>query len=402
MRRSAVCCLLLLGLVAPRVACGVLSDARVAQVRAILESIYRLDHDRAEALCRRMIAEEPEDPAGYVFLARTYWSRELTRHHALSMERFAAPDFFQDSKDYKYRIPVDPAVRQKFDELTEKARVCARALKEKDASAGSLLLGLAHQNVSTFDASLTGSWWPAFRQGERAVVEHRRVLERHPDAREAMLSVGTYEYVAGSLPWFFKALGVVIGVRGGNRAKGKEMIERAAAPGALFAEDASVMLSLIATRERNYERAYGILTALGEKYPENFLFQLDRASLARRLRRPAEAVSILAECLKRIEEGFGSYRALRKGVVYNRIGLAYRAAGQARAAERWFRLTLEEENGEPLAVTIARLELGRTLDVLGRREEAVEQYRRVVKMENVAGSRQEAERHLRSAYRDVR
>jgi tetratricopeptide (TPR) repeat protein len=381
---------------------AVLSDARVAQIRSILDAIYRLDHDRAEALCRKIIEADPDDPTGYVFLARTYWSRELTRHHALSMERFAAPDFFQDAKDYKYKIPVDPAAQRMFDDLIARGKQRARALKERDADAGRLLLGLAFQNVSTFDASLKGGWWNAFRQGERAVDEHRRILERRPDAVEAMLSVGTYEYVAGSLPWFLKMWGVLIGVRGGSKPTGKAMITRAASPGALFAEDASVMLSLIHTRERNYARAYEILAALGEKYPENFLFQLDRASLARRMRNHGAAVSILSECLEKIESGFASYRNLDRGIVYNRIGLAYRAAGQPRAAERWFRLALQEQRPAPLAKAIAHLELGRTLDVLGRRGEAVEQYRAVLGLESVAGSRQDAERHLRAPYRESR
>ena len=42
-------------------------------------------------------------------------------------------------------------------------------------------------------------------------------------------------------------------------------------------------------------------------------------------------------------------------------------------------------------ITIAQLELGKTLDLMGRRDEALENYRAVQATEDVAGSKREAQ-----------
>jgi len=390
---------LLAALAAPA-AQAAIEAARLERLRPVVDAIYRMDYPRAESFCKRLIQELPEDPAGYVFLARTYWAQELNRHHALSMDRFAAPDFFQESKDYKYKIAVDPAAEKAFAEATKQAIAKATALLKTDPDLGRFMLGLAYQNQTTFDASLRGSWWSAFRAGQRAVNLHRQVRASNPGLDDPLLAMGGYDYVAASVPWTVRWLGLLIGVGLGDKRRGKQQLETAASKAVLVAEDADVLLALIYTREENYQSAYQKMTALGRRYPENYLLQLDRAGLARRMRQPELAVQILSDILRKIDTGEHGYNRLERAVVQNRLGITFRSAGDLRTAEQWFRKVLESPAASPQPKIVAHLELGKTLDLANRRQEALAHYRTVAESENVHGSRHEAARLLKTAYRE--
>ena len=378
-----------------------LDRQKLERLRPIMDAIYRLDYDRSEALSKKLIAEAPDDPAGYVFLARTYWSMELNRHLALRVDRFAASDFFRDSKEggFKYRIDVDPAMERRFQEASRRAIEKAKAQIRTDPDTAGFLLGLAYQNLVTFDASLKGGWWSAFRAGQRSVKHQGEVWSRNRDFADPLLAIGAYDYVAGSVPWSVRWLTVFLGMELGNKVRGKQRLETAAEKAVLMGGDAAIMLVLIHTREKNYETAYGILTALGRKYPENYLVQLDRAELARRMRRFDLTTSILSEMLLRIQAGEAGYSDMLRSGVYHQLGLSFRAAGRLRAAETWFRVLLQDRNSPQRYRTIAHLELGKTLDLEGRRQDALAHYRQVLETEDVGGSRREAERLILSGFK---
>ncbi len=395
-RRAGLTALLL----ASAVQAGGIDVAKLTRLRVIVDAVYRMDYERAESLSTRLIGESPNDPAGYVFLARTYWARELNRQQALSMDRFAAPDFFQESKDYKYTIRGEPGAVLVFDEVTEQAIAKAKDLIRTDPDTGRFLLGLAYSNQATFDASLKGSWWSAFRAGQRAVSLHRQVRAANPGLADPLMAMGVYDYVAASVPWTVRWLGLLIGVGLGDKGRGKQQLETAASRAVLVAEDASVLLALIYTREENYQAAYDKITALGERFPENYLLQLDRAGLARRMRQHELAVKILATILRKIESAEHGFNRLERAVVWNRLGITHRAAGDLPTAEKWLRRVLEDPAAGPQPKIIAHLELGKTLDLEGRRQEALTQYQSVAASENVHGSRHEAARFLKSPYRE--
>ncbi len=96
---------------------------------------------------------------------------------------------------------------------------------------------------------------------------------------------------------------------------------------------------------------------LHRKYPENYLVHLDMAGMALRLR------------------------------------------GELQQAEVWLRRSLDS-NATVRTQTVARLELAKTLDRMGRRQEALQLYEAVRSAPDVAGSRGEAQRLLRTPFRE--
>ncbi len=377
---------------------AVFAPERLEQIRQGLRDIYNLEYDRAAARFQRMIHDAPDDPAGYVYLSTTYWLQELGGKQELSIDRFAASDFFAETPRYVPHVeaPAEARFRKVTAQAIEKAR--ARLASNPDDKAALFLLGLAYQNLASFEASLKRSWWSAFRWGTRTFHYHRALLRRDPNFHDARLSLGVYDYVAGSLGWSVKWLAFLMGYHG-SKSRGKQELETAAEKALLVADDARVILVLIYTRERNYGKAFDYLAALLKKYPQNYLVHLDMGGIALLMKRPEVAIEIYQDILRKHETRERKYAELERAAIYNRLGVALREKGDLPTSRNWFAKGLGEPRLSERSATVAHLELGKTLDLMGRRDEARQQYQRVVAAADVAGSRREAERLLGRGYR---
>jgi predicted Zn-dependent protease len=371
----------------------------LARIEQGIHDIYNMEYARAAENFQSMIQEAPDDPAGYAYLARTYWIEELSKKQELTIDRFASSDFFVETP--KYRPKVDPAAEERFRRTNQQAIEKARARLEEnpDDRAALFLRGLAYQNLASFETSLKRSWWPAFKAGDLTLSDHRKLLRRDPSFDDARLSVGVYEYVAGSLPWHVKLVALLFG-KWGSKERGREQLQIAAEKGTLSGDDARIMLILIHTREKEYGKALATLSQLQQKYPQNYLVHLDMGGMALLMNEPERAVSIYEEILKKRDTGEHKYSELERALLFNRLGVAFREKRELEAAATWFRKALAEDKLSSRSATIARLELGKTLDLMGKRGEALAQYRAVESAEDIAGSRAEAQSLLRSSFRE--
>ncbi len=371
---------------------------RLERIQRGLRDVYGLEYAQGTKNFQTMIAETPEDPAGYVYLAYTYLVQELRSQQELSIDRFAASDSFSETPRYVPR--VDPAAEERFRKLSgqaiEKAR--ARLAKAPGDRAALFLLGLSYQNLASFEAALKRNWWGAFRFGVRTNRYHRDLLLGDPNFHDARLATGVFQYVAGSLGWKTKWVAFLAGYRG-SRARGKQELEAASQKAQLVADDARVILVLVHTRERNYQKAFDYLNELLRKHPQNYLAHLDMGGMALLMKRPEAAIEIYQDVLRKQQAAEGKYAELEKAMVETRLGVAFRQKGDLGAAMEWFGKALAEEGLSARARTITRLEIAKTLDLLARRDEAGEHYRAVASAEDVAGSRQEAQELLRRPYR---
>jgi tetratricopeptide (TPR) repeat protein len=118
------------------------------------------------------------------------------------------------------------------------------------------------------------------------------------------------------------------------------------------------------------------------------------------MERPEAAIAIYQDILRSVSAGEPKYRKLDKPTVENRLGVAFREQGNLSESVTWLRRALDEPDATEASRTVSHLELGKTYDRLGRREQALEQYRRVLALEDFVNSRGEAQELLRNAYRD--
>jgi len=384
----SACCLAQTSLFAPET---------VARLRQVMDEIYRLNHAKAVALCEEMIARSPGDPMGYVYLARTYWAQQLYQGQELTLERFAASDFFSESPGHN--LPLDPVPEARFRKASQDAVTIARARLNANAQdqLGRYLLGLAYQNIASYDASLRRDWWSALRAGSKTYRYHRELLAREPEFADAWLTVGVYHYLAGSLTWKTRWLAYLLGFQG-NKQRGIAELETAAEKGLLAADDARTLLVLIYTREHEPEKAFQKLAELNRKFPENYLVPLAMGAISLRTKKPGQAIAIYTAILNDTEHG--KYPRLEKGTVYNRLGVAHRATGDFTSAQNWLHRTTDVMGGSEHSKTIARLELGKTLDLMGRRSDAVRYYKMVAGATDFAGSREEAGKLLARSFEE--
>ena len=374
-----------------------LPPERWEKVRSTVNAVYRLDYETAAAGCREMISRWPDDPAGYVYLARVYWQQLLFTERALTVQRFSRPDYFSEVPRYKVRL--DPAAEQRFraasDEAIGKARLFAQ---NKPTDPGALyLLGAAYQNEASFQISVNNAWYAGVRAGDQSYRAHRQLLAQDAKYSDARLVTGVYNYTVGSLPWKVRWLALLLGYHG-SKEQGVADLETAAAKGEIAADDARTMLVLVHAIERRYDRALAKLEELRQKYPENYLTHLDMAALEILRGRPAAAVGLYQQALAKIEAGTGSYVRLESAIVHNQLGVAYRAMKDYPEAEQWLRRSINSASTSPGTKVLALLELGKTLDLAGRRQQAVVQYRQVVEAQDYAGSRAEASQYLSRSY----
>jgi tetratricopeptide (TPR) repeat protein len=376
----------------------VFSDRNIPRLKRGLQAIYSLEHDRAIAEYQALIRENPEDPAGYVFLAKTYWLKELVVKQELSIDRFAASDFFAESP--RYTPEVAPEAERLFREASDRAVEKARAvLDQKPTDHRALfLLGMAYQNVASFEASLKRAWWASFRAGSKSHRYHKEVLDSYPQFYDAYLTTGVFDYVTGSLGWGTRWLAVLLG-HVGSKERGREKLLEAAGKSDLFSDDARVILALIYTRERKYQAAFDEMSILLKRYPKNYLVHLDMGGIALLMRRPDAALTIYNDVLRKAQERRDSYERLEPAMILNRLGVAYRHKGDFAASVKHFEQALEQPRLSNNTRVVAHLELGKTCDVMGKRDRAVREYQTVLGLEDFADSRGEARELLDHPFR---
>ena len=375
----------------------VFQEAEIHRLRDVLRHIYRLDYDKAKAICDEMIRERPDDPVGYVYLARTYWSDYLNRDQALSVSRFAADDFFINYN--KYKIPIAPESEKRFRDVTQTAIEKSRAMLKRNPNdiRVKYLLGVAFQNLASFEATVTHGWWASFMNGDKNVKQHREVQKRAPSFADAAMALAVYDYVAASVSWKIRWLSILLG-HPGSKTGAKAELERVVVQAQLVNDDARTVLAVLYTRDREYDKAFAKLSELRAAHPTNFLFHLELADMHGRMQHYDAAIREYSSILGMIRSNTNGYGRLEKAQVRNRLGIAQRGFRNYTAAETEFGAVLSDRSASAHSLLKARLELAKTLDLTGKRESALEMYRKVSKEDPFGFYRKDAENWMEKPY----
>jgi hypothetical protein len=106
----------------------------------------------------------------------------------------------------------------------------------------------------------------------------RKLLAVDPDAADAYLTLGTANYIIGSLPAFKRFLLRIKGIHGDKRG-GIEQLTIAATRGRYLRPFAKIILALAALREKKPALARVQLMELVAEFPRNSLFVRELAKL---------------------------------------------------------------------------------------------------------------------------
>ena len=361
------------------------------------EAMFNIDYKTAVEKFEEIRKRLPQHPAGDLYLATALWLRYLNQSRRLQTGLYSSGSNFYAGADKAREETegdaVDAGVDRAFRDRMAQAKTKALALvaKNKNDPHALYFLGSIYGVMAGYEASTARKFFSAMRNGSRSVDAHEKTLKLKPDYYDAYLTVGLYDYIVGSLPFGYKTLATLVGVRG-NKARGITRLQTIVEKNSSSADDARVMLLAVYRNERRENDALGLLEQLSSKYPKNYLLKLEIASTLMTLKRSEEAYAAFEGLLKDPSTAnaldlvnYQYAEALARNKDYKRAAATFIIAHQA-------------PGGDSSLATISLLRAAQINDLAGDRAEAIAQYKAVLARPNVYDTRQQAEKGLNKPY----
>jgi len=374
------------------------------------EALYSLDYETANRKFKEMVRLFPDHPAGPQSMAATLWLQELNRSRYRQASLYSTESFYGDEEK------VDPRLKEQFRFWTGTATRLAHARLQSNSRDVEAIyfLGVTEGLKAVFAAGVERKFRAALSDSSRAVDRHREVLKLDPTFHDAELSIGMHDFIVGSLPLPVKMLASLGGMRG-SKKRGIETLERVARDGRWARVSARLLLIDIYKREKRWTEALAAANELAGKYPRNYLFQLQAADalLARAatLRQTKgantsaarddqnEAFRILESLLQSRTPAGGNMRAVPLDLIHFRYGEALLRAGLPERATHEFHAATRQADFDPALISMARLRVAQSMDLSGRRREALAEYRSILELPKSERLYEAAKRGLSKPYR---
>jgi tetratricopeptide (TPR) repeat protein len=248
----------------------------VPELEAGFHLLYELKPEAARAHFEAWQKSHPEDPLGRASAAAAYLFEECYRQGVLTSA------FFLDDKRFlgKVALKPDPKLRAAFFAADKQAQELAQLRLKADPDDANALfsmtlsLGMQADYASLIDKHQKDS----LKMIGEADKYAKRLLAIAPEGTDAYLTLGTANYIIGSLPGFKRFLLGIAGIHGDKKI-GIKQLEMAAESGHYLRPFAKIMLALAALREKKPEVARIQLKELVAEFPENPLFTSELAKL---------------------------------------------------------------------------------------------------------------------------
>lgn len=352
-----------------------------AKVRKGIEYVYNLEFEQAESIFRELIQARPKHPAGHFFLAMVTWWRILI-------------DIEDEQYDEQFYNALDGVV-DLCDELLEENENDVTALFFKGGAIGFKGRLKAHR----------GSWFDAANAGRKALPIVREASTLDPNNYDILLGTGIYNYYAEVIPNeypFVKPL--LLFVPPGDKVKGIQQITAAAEKGKYAnIESTYFLMQIYYQYEKDYPKALALAEQLHKRFPNNMLFHkyLGRCHVVLgNWERVKEVFGEIAAHCKKRQRGYGPL-VEREAEYY--LGMYDLSIGAHESAlKHFFRCdelsrTLDKDGPSGFMV-LANLKIGNIYDVLAKRDLALAQYRKVLKMQEFKDSHTQAEQYIKNPF----
>ena len=260
------------------------------------DALYNMDYATARERYTQMTRLAPDHPAGYVYLANNLWLELLTQSRRLTTSTYTGGSFYEQDKD---EDKVDAKRDREFSDLIKQALTVTQARLRANPKDDEALYyqASAYGLRAGYDTTVKRSFVRAMGDANDSIAIQKKVLKADPEYADAYMSIGLYEYVIDSLPFGWRMLARVAGLTG-SKKKGIEHLETVTQKGKYAADDARVLLIGIYTKEGQPDRALDIISQLSAKYPRNYLFGVERATMLYRMGRTDEGGRAYADLLK--------------------------------------------------------------------------------------------------------
>lgn len=343
-------------------------DPLVTTIRDGIDAYYRFEYEAALAAFDRVAAARPDHPVGPFLKAEAYWWL-----------------FLNDRQNARAKRRLESNLERAL-ELAED-RLEARP----DDLEALFVLGSAYGRRGML-AGTRKDAWDAARDAKRAKGALDRVQELDPGNADAAAAQGLYQYYVGTFGTVTRAASRLLFGLKGDRKEGLAALDRARRGGTYTRTEAAFFQGLFYLQfEDRPDAARPILDRLRARYPGNLYFATMAAYARQRQGRFEDAAALYRSTLARLAATrvYG-----REGESITRFFYGQTLLGLGRRQEAWEQFVRVVQLGavESDSYPHAYLWLGRLADLRGEREIALRYYRKVRSLPDAADSHAAAER----------
>jgi len=348
-----------------------------------IAQMYRLEFDKAESEFKEIVKLAPESPAGYFALAALSWWRYSQNFDTQGNFKAIEKDFI--------------ATSDKVIELSEKM-----IDEGRETDQAYFFMGSAYGLQGRWFA-VQRSWWRSYTRGRKGRKFLKKCVEVNPAVYDAYLGLGIFDYYAATLPG---TLGLAAKLFvGGDRKRGIEYVKLAREKGRFFKLEARFFLvEIYSMHEKDFKAAYAEIDAMRALDPTNMLFRVGEIMTHMQA---DDWQGVLDEC----EAFLGAWQVKPQKGLEQQLAMVYLSAGDALIALNrcdeavgWLTTGIEKTGfPEKGWVTYCHLRRAQALDLLGRRDEALADYKTAADRPNFWDSKKYAKAGLKKApdYKEV-
>ncbi|HEX3663372.1 MAG TPA: hypothetical protein VHU89_18195 [Acidobacteriaceae bacterium] len=367
---------------------------RTPEVREAFQHFYSMDYDNAMARFERIHREHPNDPMATDYVLNATLFRELNRLDLLDTTFYANDGFLTG----KHTVVEDPQVRDRIRALADEVNDEADAeLKTNPNDENALFArGWSKAFVAIYDALVERSFVAGLRSAMSARSDCDKVLLIDPHYVDAELVVGVYQYVVGSLPFGFKLLVGIVGIRG-SKGAGMALLRDDGEHGVVTRVEAKTSMMLFLRREAKYPPAIAIAKQLAEEYPHDYLFSLEEANLEKDGGDGMTAIRTYRRLIEAAQHS-GYYPSAHMELAYFGLGDSLRGQKEYAAAVEAYRQGALQATTSPELKRRCLLQAGEAYDLMDEHAKAVEQYEAVLQAGSDTAQGDAARKYMKAGY----
>ena len=236
------------------------------------DHFYNLEYPQAIAAFQQAIAKDPASPDLHNHLAQTIVFQEMFRDGALESELVSGSNSFLRRPRLN---PTDATEKWFLDEIAKAMEFGqARLTANPNDTAAMYSLGISYGIRSDYYWVVKKAWRDSLKDATAARRLHNRITELEPGNVDARLVQGLHDYIVGILPWHYRLLGFLVGIRG-DKEKGIRTVQDVARNGRLNRVDAEIFLCALYRRENMTRLAVPLVQDLIARFPRNYLLRLE-------------------------------------------------------------------------------------------------------------------------------
>jgi tetratricopeptide (TPR) repeat protein len=330
-------------------------------------------------------------------MAQSLIFREMFRDGALESELVSG------SNSFLRRAKLNPSPETETRILAEIAKAMsiseAQLKKNPNDTAAMYAQGIAYGLRSNYYWVVKKAWHDSLRDANAARKLHNRITELEPKNVDARLVQGLHDYIVGSLPWGYKMLGFMVGIKG-DKEKGIRTVQEVARNGRLNRVDAEIFLCALYRRENQAKLAVPLVQDLIQRYPRNYLLRLELGQMYSTSGDGAHGLEALNEVARlKAAHTPGFDRLPWEKIYFQQGSIQFWYNDLDRSLENMKKVASKADDVDLNTGVLAYLRMGQIYDMTHRRAEALAAYQKAIAYAPQAEAAQESRKYLTTPYR---